>query len=263
MLEGDRSDTYLGLQVAGVGDVDRDGHDDFAVLDGSYFARLIPGVRVHSGRDASILYVLGGQRIQEEGFGLKVRSHHDFNGDGWNDILVTGETADLYGARDVGRVYVFSGRDGSTLYWIDGDEKNDFCGLYVAMLGDADDDGFAEVATWQRAGKHGTGTVRVYTGNDLFLQADPPFVDVGDTLALNTQGGPPGALALLVLVAIDGADSFFPLEWDVLDATGTWSFSTSIPPGLSGHDFTFQSFAEKRPGIGGAVDSLETTVPVN
>jgi hypothetical protein len=103
----------FGTAVAGVGDVNADGRDDFLVgadrgTGGSGRAYL------YSGLDGSLIRTLSHGGAGQAGFGTAVAGGRDVDGDGTPDLLVGAPLEDGAGA-DAGRAYLFSGSDGSLL----------------------------------------------------------------------------------------------------------------------------------------------------
>lgn len=165
------SDQYgadLGDEVAFVGDLDGDGADDFA------FGAAVPGagsVVLVSGRDRTIIATLLGEQTGDE-FGRSVARAGDVDADGVPDVIVG---APEHG--DVGRAYVFSGRDRTLLWNKDGAAAGDTFGWAVAGLGDLNGDGYddfvvgAPIGPCRDCGQYpytaaSPGYVRVFSGMD-------------------------------------------------------------------------------------------------
>ena len=107
----------LGNSVAGRADVDGDGIPD--VMAGAPSSGQNPGrVLVYSGTDGAVLLELSAGEAGDR-FGMKVCGLEDLNGDGCAEVVVGASLADAP-AKDAGRVYVYSGKDGAELYRIDG-----------------------------------------------------------------------------------------------------------------------------------------------
>jgi hypothetical protein len=135
----------LGFGVAGAGDVNADGVPDYVA--GGRGSLLAPTpfkgrVVVFSGADHSVLH----EFIGEEGdaFGYDVNAAGDVNGDGFGDVIVGAAQADFSGFQ-TGRVYVFSGADGTVLWTEDGSTRNGFLGSAVGYVGDLNGDGATEL----------------------------------------------------------------------------------------------------------------------
>jgi hypothetical protein len=82
----------------------------------------------------------------------------------------------------------------------------------------------------------------VFVRSSLTLEADPSQVAAGATLTFTTWTGDASNLALLALIDIDGAPMFLPVVISAFDANGVWSFSVTVPSGLSGSVWTFRSY---------------------
>jgi hypothetical protein len=151
VLSGVDGSTLLTLEPTGVsggtfaqffaraaGDLNHDGYPD--VFIGDYAAENGNGkAYVYSGMDGSILLEFNGQNGEGLGPG---RVMEDLNGDGYNDLIIAGWT---YGPNAEGRVYLFSGKDGSILRTITGTIPNDNLGVDALSLGDLTEDGRPEL----------------------------------------------------------------------------------------------------------------------
>jgi hypothetical protein len=103
----------LGWSLAGLGDVDGDGRDDYAL--GASQEGTGPGyVRVISGASGAVLRVHTGQALNEH-FGEALAGLGDVNGDGRADYAAGAIFAEV-GRTARGRVDVFSGLDGALLW---------------------------------------------------------------------------------------------------------------------------------------------------
>lgn len=186
-----------GSSVAGVGDIDGDGRDDFAVADSHN-----GGVSVFSGHDASVLLTLPVAAIGHSFGNLPsyvIDAGGDGNGDGIPDVLVTRIGDSLAGPGGYvpigpGSATLWSGADGSVL-WTAGptgpDLGNSF-GFAAANIGDTDGDGrddFAVGAPVEAiAGQSDVGWVEVLsgaTGQSLLLI---PGVSFGNRFGQSLDG---------------------------------------------------------------------------
>ncbi len=170
-LVGEAAGDQFGWVARNVGDVDRDGVDDFAATaptckrgGGQYSGR----VYVYSSKEAKLLYTRDGK--PGWGLGNSVAGRADVNGDGTPDVIAG---APSYGTNP-GRVLVFSGGDGAVLHELSAGEAGDKFGLKVCGIEDLDGDGCAEVAVGaSSADANGKDSGRVYVhsgkdGSELF-----------------------------------------------------------------------------------------------
>ncbi|MCE9595336.1 MAG: hypothetical protein K8S98_14210 [Planctomycetes bacterium] len=151
--------------VVGLGDLDADGHDDFAV---AYYQSTLGGVgagrvTVHSGANAAVLYDIVGTPGQ--GVGGGVDTFGDFDGDGVRDFFINLSGDDVTIA---GRMRVYSGATGNTL--------TEFVhplgsGIFGAGAGDVNNDGVPDVISSEvqyvaPGGAFDAGRVVVRSGAD-------------------------------------------------------------------------------------------------
>jgi hypothetical protein len=191
--------SFLGVSVAGVGDVDGDGYPDFAagapgMVDlGTGSIPTQASVRVYSGRTAQLLRAWDG--TEHTGypagalFGFYISGGGDVNGDGVPDMLI-GAPSD--GGATQGTVSVFSGRTGERLWRFVGVDNSGRM-RYSALLGDLNHDGLADFATGDgSADTNGSnsGRITVYAGasGDLERHCYGDPVGSGRTMRLQTFG---------------------------------------------------------------------------
>lgn len=135
----------LGASIAGIGDLQRDLYDDFAI--GSWLnddAGIDAGrVDIISGRDRHTILSLYGEN-PGDAFGFGLAGVGDVDGDDIPDIAIGAHFHDANGD-DSGRVYVISGRTGETIVTFDGERAGDRFGRHIAPAGDVDGDRLADI----------------------------------------------------------------------------------------------------------------------
>jgi hypothetical protein len=181
--------------------------------------------------------------------GWAVSGAGDCNADGYDDFLV--------GRGNLPVARLASGTQGKDLYAFF--QLAVSFGRAVAGAGDINADGYGDVIIGAPLAGTG-GNATVYSGNDLFLNANVPAVSAGETLTFTTGVGSPGNLVLLFVIGIDGLPVFLratPLA--TFDALGQWILSGPVPndPALLGHTFDFQAIAT---GTAGLIDSFKEAV---
>jgi hypothetical protein len=152
ILTGAAATDFFGYSVAGAGDVNGDGYAD--VIVGAFHNDA-------AGSDAGRAYVYYGGRTPNavadllltgaaagDNFGYSVAGAGDFNGDGFADVIVGAYLNDALGT-NTGRAYIYYGglgADATPDLVLNGATAGDGFGFSVAGVGDANGDGFADVA---------------------------------------------------------------------------------------------------------------------
>ena len=157
---GDRQ----GSAVAPAGDINNDGHADLMVgaegyPNGSQNGRAY----IYSGADGQVLRTLEAEDSQDR-FGGGTALIKDLNNDGVDDHIIGAWAG---GPDGEGRVYVYSGADGSELFRLDPDDRGSVFGqFFVADAGDVDNDGTHDVYVGDYNHANGDGRAYVFSGAD-------------------------------------------------------------------------------------------------
>ncbi len=199
---GENGNDNQGFSVSDAGDVNLDGTPDIVVGAKGYDAdpdgtpatgdELADAGRVYvySGKDGTTLWTFTGENASDK-LGWSASGAGDVNVDGFPDIMAgayhydtdpDGTPATGDELSDAGRVYVYSGKDGTTLWTADGEAAKDNLGTSGSSVGDVNSDGNPDVVAsapfWDAdfAGPDGTantldeiranGRVYVYSGKD-------------------------------------------------------------------------------------------------
>jgi hypothetical protein len=195
-IRGGSKGSQFGWIARRIGDVDRDGAQDFTTSAPTYTVDGTPAGRVYvySGKTGALLWMKTGAKNEQLGIGLHAAG--DVNADGVPDVVA--------GAPGAGFAYVFSGKDGAEILKLGtGDPKETF-GAHTATAGDLDADGHADLAIGAPGASGGAGRAYVYSGKSgallQTLSGDSPGDGFGSTVGGSLNGKSP-----LLLVGAPGA----------------------------------------------------------
>jgi hypothetical protein len=203
-FKGTDSGDYSGYSISSAGDVNGDSHDDFLI--GAYGANQNIGVTyvVFGGAglvtatvmsyafDGSNGFVINGQHAYEQ-IGYAVSGAGDFNGDGYDDILVGSKSSNgncylIYGKPDIGSsgqldVSDLDGQNGMALH---GFGNGAFCDA-VSNAGDFNGDGYDDILI-------GSGNAKSHSGKSYIVYgaSNFPTTDGQGNFDLSTLGGDHG-----------------------------------------------------------------------
>jgi len=168
-INGMAAGDELGNSVAGAGDLDGDGFDDFIV--GARFAdpngvQNAGSVFVFSGATGTQIFRFDGSVVGELGF--SVAGAGDVDGDGVPDLILGAPSTSVNGNSGAGSAFVFSGRTGAQIWRLDGRFFLDNLGWSVAGAGDVNGDGRPDLIVGApQASSNGlmsNGYVQVFSG---------------------------------------------------------------------------------------------------
>lgn len=152
-VRGTYDNSHLGEYVAALGDVNGDGHDDFAATSPS-FGSWRGALFVFSGADASVLFRVVGPLDHHY---RDITPASDLNGDGTPDFLWGGYAPGGGGSS----ISAFSGVDGSLLYVIQAENDGEYYGMNRGMMWDHDGDGVEDILV---GGVLQDDALRIYSG---------------------------------------------------------------------------------------------------
>ena len=174
----------FGTFVSGAGRVDDDGNADVVV--GAPWEDEPGRAYVFSGTDGGLIHTLVSPDPElQGGLGWAVSGVGDMNGDGRDDLLVAAHREDA-GEVDAGRIYIFSGADGSVLHSLasSNPEVNGLFGYSASDAGDVNGDGVTDLLVggfFEDGGEIDSGRAHVFV-----------------TLLPPREVSPPGAAQALV-----------------------------------------------------------------
>ena len=160
---------FLGVAVAGAGDLNGDGFDDLVVganMD-SFLTDRSGFVRAFSGASGALMYQIDGE--PGDLLGSSVSGGGDVDGDGFDDFIVGAPGSDPNGPAS-GSARVYSGASGRLLYTFQGGSAGDLFGTSVSGGMDVNQDGFADLligAPKDRTAGPGWGAARVFSGGQF------------------------------------------------------------------------------------------------
>lgn len=164
-FEGHSVRAWFGWAVDGVGDINEDGHDDVVVgaPGDQRVSNWAGSATVYSGANGQALHTWFGDRANRK-FGYSVAGLDDLNNDGVNEIIV-GRPYNIENNPFEGAAQVFSGLDGSELYYLDAGVWADDFGAAVNDAGDLNGDGVSDIVVGASGNGRGShGFVRTYSG---------------------------------------------------------------------------------------------------
>ncbi|HEX2897566.1 MAG TPA: dockerin type I domain-containing protein, partial [candidate division Zixibacteria bacterium] len=167
LFNGEAAGNQFGNSVSSTGDVNNDGHSDIIIGANWFHGTSYHNGKayVYSGLTAEIIYTFVGEGFNDE-LGASVSEAGDCNNDGYGDFIVGASGNDDAGI-DAGRVYIYSGQTGDTMFVFSGPEIGGGFGEAVSSAGDVDNDDYDDIiiGAWRNsAGGSQAGRAFVYSG---------------------------------------------------------------------------------------------------
>lgn len=168
LIESDSTGSDLGgMFMSIVGDVNSDGIQDVYASDFSNAAlgNSTGRAYIHSGADGKQLYVLTGE-ASGDGFGIGVADAGDIDKDGHDDLVI-GAWQYALEAPSGGKVYVYSGKDGSLMRTITGKVVGETLGFDTTGIGDVDGNGIVDLlltSAWSAINGVQSGRMMIVSG---------------------------------------------------------------------------------------------------
>ncbi len=145
-FDGNKFNEQVGYSVANAGDTNNDGTNDI-IIGTNYYDSIYPdnGAYVYSGKDGTLIYhVTAPPDTTHKDFGRVVSSAGDFNGDGFDDFIITSYREPVNEVNR-GSGFIYSGKNGRLLLRLDGTMEKGFFGESVAPIGDLNQDGLDDI----------------------------------------------------------------------------------------------------------------------
>lgn len=131
----------FGLTIANAGDIDADGTDDLLISEPNYIVRgnKLGRVSVISGASYAVIRTHVGLQADDD-FGASLTGIGDADSDHFADYAIGTPGFSSNGLTKNGRVTVYSGKDGSVLWSVDGTSTTQYIGTVVVGIDDVDGD---------------------------------------------------------------------------------------------------------------------------
>lgn len=167
-IQSDTTGARLGgMFMSIVGDVNGDGRQDVYASDfaNSALGRSTGRAYVYSGADGKPLHVLTGESAGD-GFGIGVADAGDIDKDGYDDLVI-GAWQHASAAPSGGKIYVYSGKDGSLMRTLTGKIVGETLGFDTTGIGDVNGDGIVDLlltSAWSGINGSQSGRMMVIAG---------------------------------------------------------------------------------------------------
>lgn len=164
---GNAPNSAFGYDVTVIGDLDKDGKQDFLVSQAQYKGwGKINRIFIFSGASGNEIGQISALAAGDE-FALSAFNAGDVNNDGYNDILASSNTCAT--PSNCGRAFVFSGKDRSVLFSTNGSIAGQSLGAHGGDF-DFNGDGIKDFALGYRPSTpqdSSKGKLEIYSGKDF------------------------------------------------------------------------------------------------
>jgi len=175
---GTINEGFYGSAIVGIGDVNSDGNDDYAILDprhstgtGGFINNEFGRLFAYSGFDGSVLWTYVGNTAFQFLFGnVQMAMTGDFNADTVADLVVGGPNLSTNAAR-AGGFLILDATNGNLISQYDGSDLDGRIGMSLDSGSDLNNDGTQDFLIGETTavvgGEFGAGRARVISGADL------------------------------------------------------------------------------------------------
>ncbi len=226
VFKGTANYEYFGTALSDAGDVNGDGYDDIIINGGIYVNIYFGGETLSLTPDVHLT------ESSVDNFGSQVSNAGDVNGDGYDDIMVSGKN---YGANHLGRVMIYFGgasMDATYDIGLSGQQGYDYFGYALSSAGDINGDGYDDIIIGAK--NYSAGRAYIYYGGATMSTAADVIIDPNES-SVDSYGG---VVSGIGDINQDGYDDFLVSGYIHIDSHHTGMGKAYIYYGGPGMDTT-------------------------